>query len=635
MQGLTCPCTQSRNPLATISNWSWAADAFCVGVLSALRSAPDFLASLLDQDSGSLNAACSADFPRLLSDVTAVITATRMLDPGDPAFAADAEAVARRVERGLCGLAFGTTPIVPDFYPIDPPPSTRFGNHCDNQTNAERRFFVPETNGMNHATEPAIQTLVQLQQTRLRTLLMESIDTCITLEGARASFLAAAAELPLKSTIALPPFDVGPAVEGAFAGLLEERASRLLALTPGFTPDALFSFTEVAAPAAALGPLGRAAAEFSAAGLPLSTRLPFVRTDFIAGGGRAAFTTARFEPNRALGGAGFPLPLFAWEARAMRDVAPARAAAQRFIDPAFITPGFVAGAAQSSGAVPLGDDMLSLLDACTEGARVSVDVHNARPLAHYVGIQYSGVAGGFTNASLYTPPFNKARVWGFASANAFCWSGGAGFSPPAPGSGEPQRVLFNAPLTCPPLATWMGGLRRNSTYFNASSPVRLTIGQWLTLFNVSAADPKGVPASPSAAQRAALDALREGDLADRIGLLSNLMFEAQGATFSHNERAYYERCAPSVCTYTSILPRSAEEVAVEAVSLWGGTTATVLMFLGLLSYWLSVARHYCEKRRGRAGEGGGKAAGDVAIAGNPLVAMEIPAWGEKGREAHG
>jgi hypothetical protein len=84
------------------------------------------------------------------------------------------------------------------------------------------------------------------------------------------------------------------------------------------------------------------------------------------------------------------------------------------------TPGFVSGVTQ--GWLPLGGDMMTLLDACADGVPLSVDVHNARPLNMFTAFAYSGVEGGFSNTSLYAFPFNRARAFGNDS-RGFCASG--------------------------------------------------------------------------------------------------------------------------------------------------------------------------------------------------------------------
>ena len=374
---------------------------------------------------------------------------------------------------------------------------------------------------------------------------MESIDTCISLEGARASFLAAAENLLLITPVALAPTGVGPAVELLFGNLLRDRASLYLQLTPGTMPsDLMNTFTSVLPSKATYSiPFGRALFEYSPSSIPLSTRLPFVRTDTIQGSGSVAFITTRFEPNRAIGGAGYPIPAFASKTRTRLSVPAGTEGRYRFVLPELISPGFVAG--NTSGWVPLGDDVPTLLDACFDELPISVDVHNIRPLVMFVGPQYSGVAGGFTNNSIFSPPFNKMpRLWECSrAANDFCWSGSSGFSPPPPNSGLPHNVLFNVPLQCPLLLKFLGAARRSSTYFNASSPLRFTNQQWTSIFNVTADNPRGIPqgASRTSLQSSTLGQMWNGDLSDRTQLFSNLMFKRGGPRFLHDPLAYYAR----------------------------------------------------------------------------------------------
>jgi hypothetical protein len=481
---------------------------------------------------------------------------------------------------------------------------------------------------LDHATEESEASYVQLQQNRLRTLFMESVDTCISLEGARASFLAAAANLPLITPVALAPAGVGPAVELLFGNLLRDRASLFLQLTPGTLPsDPMNIFTGVLpSQATSTIPSGRALFEYSPSSIPLSTRLPFVRTDTIQGSSSGAFVTTRFEPNRAAGGSGFPIPAFALQTRTRLSVPTGTEGRYRFVLPQMISPGFVAG--NTSGWVPLGDDLLTLLDACFDELPISVDVHNIRPLTMFVGSQYSGVAGGFTNNSLFSPPFNEMpRLWEASrEANDFCWSGGSGFSPPPPGL--PHKVLFNVPLQCPPLLKFLGAARRNSTYFNASSPLRFTIQQWASIFNVTAENPSGVlpESSRTALQRATLAQMWNGDLSDRIQLFSNLMFKRAGPRFLHDPLAYYAQCAPAACTYTSVLPRTPESIILEGIQIWGGTTSFVIQALAVLAFWCSVLRW--RAARGGAEKESVSVGATNPILNNNLTKKETGGWGE-------
>ena len=260
------------------------------------------------------------------------------------------------------------------------------------------------------------------------------------------------------------------------------------------------------------------------------------------------------------------------------------------------TPGFVSGVTQ--GWLPLGGDMMTLLDACAEGVPISVDVHNARPLSMFTAFAYSGVEGGFSNTSLWAYPFNRARAFGNDS-RGFCASGGAGCSPPPPGAppGTPQGVLFEVPLTCPPLATWLGRLRKNSSFYNLSSPLRVTIAEWVAAFpNVSAENPIGIPEGgpQTQAQRSLIDALRSGDLSQRAALVANLMLDRGGpkwAPWDESALKYYKECAPAACYFTERSSSKPDLVDLfeEAIAVFGGTLSAVVWAFGFVAFWLSGA----------------------------------------------
>ena len=265
------------------------------------------------------------------------------------------------------------------------------------------------------------------------------------------------------------------------------------------------------------------------------------------------------------------------------------------------TPGFVSGVTQ--GWLPLGGDMMTLLDACAEGVPISVDVHNARPLSMFTAFAYSGVEGGFSNTSLYASPFNRARAFGNDS-RGFCASGGAGFSPPPPGAppGTPQGILFEVPVTCPPLATWLGRLRKNSSLYNLSSPLRVTIAEWKAAFpNVSAENPNGIPASGplTQEQRNLINALRSGDLSQRAALVANLTLDRGGpkwAPWDESALKYYKECAPAACYFTErsvINGPTLVDILEEAIAVFGGTLSAVVWAFGFVAFWLSGACALC------------------------------------------
>lgn len=318
LQGLSCPCTKSSIYASDISNYTWAPDSFCVSLLAASE---DLASTLLDDMLNStLNTACVADFPAFLANITALATRTRMFDPSDPDFAAQVEAFANATQEGLCGMVFGAVPVEPNFFPSSVPTCTAFGNACANGNNSELPQLFPTWSTLNVATEASVVSIVQLQQTRLRNLLQEALTACTMLRESNRDFEAAFRKLlQLPSPVALSPMYLSVAMDRVFTQLLQQHAARLSALVPGTAPSPMtmatsnalsFDFRLSRFLARTSPPF-----EYSAADFPFSSRLPFVRTDFIAAAGRQFYTLTRFEAGRAISGSGrgFPLPVMAWE----------------------------------------------------------------------------------------------------------------------------------------------------------------------------------------------------------------------------------------------------------------------------------------------------------------------------------
>ena len=143
VQGLACSCTNAGSPLSSVSSWDWEVDAFCPTLQAWLTGSSGSFAANLLNDVGNAECIASSARAAFVSNVTALATATRLFDVSDPCFSANVLALASRVERALCGMAFGTTPLSPDFVRSGMRPSTGFSNPCDNDTNSEIRNFLP------------------------------------------------------------------------------------------------------------------------------------------------------------------------------------------------------------------------------------------------------------------------------------------------------------------------------------------------------------------------------------------------------------------------------------------------------------------------------------------------------------
>jgi hypothetical protein len=137
------------------------------------------------------------------------------------------------------------------------------------------------------------ENFVQVQRSRARALYSASVSTCSTLNTLRKGFLSAAQGLPLTTNLALPPADLGRAVENIWKAELSARASTTSSLVPGFatTGEPLVENTEAFAVRLLASELNTARI-IPADSMPFSSRLPFVRADSVAGGGRFFYVLA-------------------------------------------------------------------------------------------------------------------------------------------------------------------------------------------------------------------------------------------------------------------------------------------------------------------------------------------------------
>ena len=211
--------------------------------------------------------------------------------------------------------------------------------------------------------------------------------------------------------------------------------------------------------------------------------------------------------------------------------------------------------------VPLGDDFISLLDACAQAQPLFIDVHNVRP-----------VAWPATNPpqNELLPPFDTIQLGpGLGAANpARCQQGAPGWN-----ISRYQPVVFSAPLQCPPFVTFLGRLRRNSTYLNATSRSRSVTIADAAFFESQTYN------NLTAAQLATIQSLGS-DLVDRTQLLSTLMMQRQGPSFNHSPRAHYAACRPAICTTTQVSERTTLMYFEEALATAGGLATSVIGLCG-------------------------------------------------------
>ena len=592
---VNCPCSQPVAPLAQVSNWSAPEDAFCAGMRGSLQAQPplppfsfnDLLALLGDASNSNCIAepnptpGASAVWDAFLANVTALIAPGgifSLLSPENQAL--ETYNLAVQMQRGLCGAAFGTIPPT-SFQRANPMGRTAFSNLCDSSTNTERSFLAPDS--VLRSSSP--ERFVQIQQSRAFTFFRSAAATCNSLNSLRAEFQQAVSTLLLTSPAALSPPGLAQAVEQLWFSALQERGRQTSAFVPGFNvEDRLAGTTDPVNLLDALEIAVSPATALDVQEFPFSSRLPFARADFMEGGTRTFFVTATANQ------AAFPAqvrPRYVAMAGECRVIAHtddlgsfpfSQVQLNQRGTPNRVTPGFVPGVSQ--GWVPIGDDFISLLDACTSGTPLSVDVHNLRPVSWLV------TAGGALQppASNLDLPFEAVQLGptpglGVDNPVGRCAMGSA--PPAAPAAGAPQgaqAVSFSAPLRCPGLIQWMGALRANSTYKTAAnSAARFSIAQYSALF------PPGAPSAALTPQQAALlGELTQGDLGERSALLSTLQIPQSGPTFSHSALRHYAACAPYKCTYTVISDRTAFQYVVEGLSILGGTASAVIGALALV-----------------------------------------------------
>ena len=580
--GLSCPCSTQAEVLSSISDWTVVEDSYCAALRGAVANpVGSGLNSLLraPENEVCIGGQSDPEYQRFVRNLQVLAAEGSFWSGQDQS----ANLALNFMQESICGFAFGLIPPS-RYYPLGSPAgATTMANGCAARDPAEEILVSPLVFAYSTAPINAMQS----QHSRALSFFSESAGLCQTLAAMREGFLRDVQQVRITAPFALSPADLGAAVEAAFFAKLNTVGASTAAFVPGLTPDGglaaatdafnplfdlsfplpSFTGTQDRFPDAIRPPQLYTATDFS-----FSSRLPFVRSDYIEGGTRHFYLIVDLIEGGA-GGASGLLPAAAGLARlrvATNDTGSFPLSATT--DPMRVTPGFIPNVTQ--GWAPVGDDLLTLLDACATGAQLTVDVHNFRRVQ-------------------MQPDFDNLPTWG-CPIGTFC--GGTGMnlgdtcglgSPPVQGRAQP--VLFNISVRCPPLLTWLGGLRRNSSFFARNSSSRVPIRDFFS-------------ASPDA-QAAFNAAFRAGDALERLDLLRTLSIDEATPVFTHSPLRHYAACAPAFCTYTVTEPRTAALLALEAISIYGGTATTVVAVLGILATVLAALG----RRWDAAVEGGPKA----------------------------
>ena len=607
-RAVTCPCSKTSARLSDVANVSALEDSYC----AELRKSTDLqgdgraLQDLLRMINDEGNSNCVADTGAFHSAIAA-LASDKSLFPLDDQFENRTMEFASNLQEALCGLAFGLVP--PSGYFPNPKagasfprsgavPSrvTQFENEC-HSGNDEVPFFV--SSPFDYSFTEA--NIVQLQASRLNIFLSATIETCEKLFVLREGFLRTTVnDVKLVTPTALAPEELRREVEGLWRQALRQASLPTSAFVPGLSPsDKLAAVTDVLNPME-LNPMELIAdfytllppATIPLDTFPFSSRLPFVRADFIKEGLKFFYFLARIPSPE-----GQIFPVLAGQARVIAAVdantsIPIFQAEGRL---GHSTPGWE----YNSTWAPLGDDLISLLDACAQGRNISVDVHNLRPIV------------------IEDPVLANRSSYG-ATMSAFNYSAACSVGDAPSDLGDrPQPVLFNVPLKCPPLLVWLGQLRANSTYFNRTSPARPLITDFPDLSNDTV---KGIEA-----------AVLKGDLSDRAALLSDLFFvDGNSVAFNVSTEAHYALCAPAVCSYTMVEEPTTIRIVLGALADYGGTASSIVMLLGSAVLYISFIAYQLKRRRARRRAAAEAAAAAAAAqqqrsAENPMAAVVVSA----------
>lgn len=388
---VTCTCSNLQTKLSAVSTWNATEDSLCPAIREFVSFSPDNFNLLNDQRNDFCIGTPGVPGTDLAWDAFLANITDTIVTPGD-LFAGSTPAeldeytynLAIGIQRGLCGLAFGSRqqnlggPLGGSGFPFRAAPSdSGLQNMCPSGID---NFFVPPI-FVNSAFSA---NFVRVQQTRARALLQAASSLCFSLLDLRSSFLEAVRDVPLVTPLALSPSDLASAVERAWFDALKSSSTLASSSVPGAPSgeDPLAAFTGAGGSGSARFPRqdlpGGSISppiDLSLGAFPFSSRLPLYRTDFLTGASTVYFVTAFTADTLE------PVPVLAGNARVRADTAPGLFPYVQTRSPDIgnhATPGFVPGVTQNW--VPLGDDFLSVLDTCASGLPLSIDVHNLRPL---------------------------------------------------------------------------------------------------------------------------------------------------------------------------------------------------------------------------------------------------------------
>jgi hypothetical protein len=608
--GLSCPCSSATAPLATTTSWVAPADNFCVNLLTAADNFGSDAAAteaLINALVDPRNILCIAEVDKgpFIANVAALLRRADVF-PEDSNFDNVAQEFAAKLESALCTAAFGTAGFQATFADESKLPNGNFLNPLKPTTtmlNAQCLDDVPCDPNCDTDIAPPYNvlgplaaaygngvTFIQMQQTRLRRLIDASIDTCGTLASLRAGFLRDVAVLPLVTPLALRPDDLRQQAEALFFGLLEQVGAETATLVPSSSgSDPIVPLTEIVDRSLLWHlNLGNRFGSLSlrpdqnydtTVNFPFSSRLPFVRTDYVVRGSSFYYLLSERVVTPGVEEPVFPFA--AGEVNVRVNTPTPRALPYYQVRDGspwvfgHAPPGF--DPLSANGSVPVGDDLLTLLDACAEGRRVTADVLNMR-----------GISIDDDNANPTTWSDLNSLDPNFASL--FCgtggWSPGTGDTPLNARSPALPPIL-STPLTCPPLFKWFASLRANSSYARATSGARASIGEFLELF------PSGtIPdiEAMTAPQIAFLDRSALGDITERRALLRTLFFNDSRPVFTHDALAHYRACAPRACTYSTSKDPGLEDIALSIVGTMGGNVYAVVAVLSFVGWYASFLR---------------------------------------------
>lgn len=567
---LVCPCAMESAPLSSVSSWEITEDEFCARLRGltqvTLGKPPPDVDAIIDLLKRPENTFCigdptdpsDANYAAFYYTIRDIVIAGDLL-PLEPevAFNRDLYNLVNLWQDALCGLAFGMDPtgfFFPRFFqepetapsPITPD-LTFFDNRCSTPENDEEDTLAPPA--FTYSSTPS--NVVQLQKTRGQVLFGTAVDTCSAVATLRLGFLRTVNAVPLVTPVALSPEQLRLEVERLWTASRDTAGALTTSFIPITNPEGASStiFGSTTALSRAGGDIYiRAPNIIPLSTFPFTSRVPFSRLDSIPGLGKYFYITS---------GANDPVlaPLLAGEARVVAETS--NVGTFPYLQAKDATPGFNFTPEASNEWVPLGTDYLSILDACSAGVPLSIDVHNVRPITTIPDFSILN--------TLPTLRVNKS---------ALCRTGFAGST---------GKVSFTAPLRCPPLVTLLSKLRANSTLSQKSSPLRFTLRDYFEAF------PNGDdPFDPNLndAQTAIFTAFFNGDTVERAAVLSSLMIS--NATFAHRPLDHWASCAPSSCTYQTVVDPVLGDILLQAVTVYGGTATTVVTGLSMLAFLVSL-----------------------------------------------